>query len=224
MKRFYRTLRIVWGITLFGVLSLASSQSNATLLNLSLDLPDFYAYFTSVGYNAGTDAFQALGYTGTYTDSGGTHDAGGGNYTLTATITGAGVLTSGSLTIEGEVSDLATGPGTLLTGSLTTGTEGTAFGSTNGGNGLFEFRFTVTGGILSNQFGGVGASNCGVIMSPEFAGEFDGTWLNSFSNDGISGFSDNAVLVPEPSTFFLLALGVALCVATHRNFKRIRVP
>lgn len=177
------------------------------------------ASFQQVDYTAGSGLFEAIGYTTDYANgSAALVDIGA--YTLTATIT-AGILTSGSLTIKG---DIGSGVETLLTATLTTGPSGTAFGFMDppGGN-IFEFLFNITASdaaasdaTILNDFGGLGATG-GVIIDAWFENggtPFDGTWMNNFSNDGISGVSDAfsrpSATVPEPASVLVTLLGAAV--------------
>jgi len=88
---------------------------------------------------------------------------------LSATINNSRVLTGGTLTINGAVN----GDGNaiavpLLTADLVTGAAGTAFGYGDGGNELFQFRFTVTV-VLGKRF----RRECtagGIILNAWFSG------------------------------------------------------
>jgi PEP-CTERM motif len=215
MKRLPNVVRV---LAVAGVLSLIALPSHAALLNLTLQgNPDMFVNYLDITYTESSDNFHVDGFSDTYTDPSNTQiSTGFGAYTLDATITGAGVLTSGSFTIDGDVGG---GPTTLLTGSLNTGAEGVAFGASSAGDGLFEFLYTVSGGSLAGDFGGIGASG-GIIMSP-VGGGFTDAWNVDFNNGGVgSGYADHAPLVPEPSSFLLLLFGAALCVATHRSRSR----
>ena len=209
-------------LTLVGAsLLLASSQSRATPLALapSANAPDFGSGFLNVTYVSTNDTFQATGYTTDY--SNGTLPLTGlGSYTLTATITDAGVLTAGTLTIQGDV---GFGTQTLLTGSLNTGASGTAFGFVDPpGGSVFEFLFTPTGGnpTVVQDFGGTNAANCGIILDAWFVNggaPFNGVWTNDFNNDGYSGLADTFAAIPEPSSMLLVLLGGVCCVASLRR-------
>lgn len=182
------------------------------------------ASFTSVSYTTNDGLFQAIGYTTSY-ENGSVTVVDSGTNSLTATITSAGILTSGALTIQG---DIGSGVETLLTGTLSTGPSGPggAFGYNdagydNGVGNIFEFLFTVTNGVpaIVSDFGGLGATG-GVILNAYFENggtAFDGTWMNDFSNDGVSGVSDTFLLtIPEPSSLLLVLFGGALCAVALR--------
>jgi len=203
--------------------SLAASSAKASMLNLTPSTPDFMTSFLSVSYNAASNLFQANGFTSDY-QGGSASLLNLGSYSLTATITPAGILTGGALTIRG---DIGTGQETLLSGIFKTGASGTAFGfqdpSAPATRNLFEFLFTVTGGDskIVQDFGGLGAANRGLIINAFFQNggtPFNGTWAGNFSNDGISGVSDNFIQVPEPSTAALLLLaGGAWLISANRS-------
>jgi len=192
--------------TIFGVwLLLAGTQSQAALLGLSpaANAPDFEASFINVTYVASNDIFQAGGFITDYAN-GTVPLIGIGSYTLTATITDAGLLTGGTLTVNGDV---GFGPQTLLTGTL----DAIGYMDPPGGS-LFEYLFTVSGGnaTIVQDFGGMGATNCGVILDAWFVNggiPFNGSWTNDFNNDSFSGLSDNFAAVPEPSSILLVLLG-----------------
>ncbi len=187
-------------------------STQASLLNLNADAPDFMASFVNLSYNSTNGSFSALGFTTDYQGGSATlMDL--GNYSLTANISSAGVLSSGSLTIQG---DIGSGVETLLNGTLNTGANGIAFGSETTSDpsprNIFEFLFTVTGGnsTIVSDFGGLGAANRGVILNAFFQNggvPFTGNWTSSFHNNGNSGVSDNFVQVPEPSVAALLLAG-----------------
>jgi len=188
-------------------------------LSPAANAPDFGADFLNVTYVASNDTFQAAGFTPVYSN-GSVPLVGLGAYTLTATITGAGLLTAGTLMIAGDVGQ---GTETLLTGTLNTGASGTAFGFMDPpGGSVFEFLFTVTGGdpTVMQDFGGTNAADCGIILDAWFVSSgtpFNGSWTNDFNNDGFSGVSDNFAAVPEPSPILLLLLGGACCAASLRR-------
>ena len=219
MKRFQALKETVRVMILIGASALwAGLESQAIPLGLPnpSTAPDLMGSFQEVSYTAGNGLFQAIGYTTDYAN-GSASLVDIGAYTLIATITGAGVLTSGALTIGG---DIGFGQETLLVGTLSTGPSGTAFGFMDppiGGN-IFEFLFTVTGGdpTVVSKFGGLGAGG-GVILDAWFQNggtPFSGLWTSDFSNDGWSGVSDSfsmsPVTAPEPSSILVTLLGAAL--------------
>ena len=224
------------------LLVLASSPSQAiprSDITLNPGLPDLTGSLMGVSYDAGSSAFLASGWTSDYNIS----DGNGGvtpvgvsvtdSYILLATINNSRVLTGGTLTINGAVN----GDGNaiavpLLTADLVTGSAGTAFGFGDGGNELFQFRFTVTGGSLESAFGGSGAAG-GIILNAWFSGNagddnpFTGSWTSSFDNlsdgDPYTGNGDiNCFTVPEPTTTacFLLGLGALVCIQRLNQKRR----
>jgi len=214
-----RTVRVLIVMSAFSLV--ASPESHATPLYLSSPSgsPDLMTSFASVSYTTSNNLFQAIGSTTDY-ENGTTGLVDAGTSTLAATITGAGLLTSGSLTLQG---DIGSGVETLLTGTLTTGPGGTAFGYTNvtgvvGSGDIFEFLFTVTGGnaVIVSDFGGLGA-NGGVIVDANFpnADTFDGSWTKDFLNNN-EGVSDTFSMIPEPSSVLLVLFGGVLCAVAYR--------
>ena len=228
-------------LAVIGLISMfAGFQSQATPLNLVPDVPDFGNFYLTVSYNAGSGIFQASGYTLGYADPSGVSswesgytgpfvpDYAAPSFDLTAHITSAGVLTSGTVTIRGSMDYTGETVETLLAGDLNTGSDGIAFGSLffappNTGADRFEFTFKVTGGnsTIVSDFGGVtGAYNCGIILVPFFGPNdvlFDGSWTTSFSSENSqNGVADTVLLVPEPSSILLALVGGVLCVGAYR--------
>lgn len=127
-----KTLKIV---AIIGVLSLWANLQSMAVTDLILyeGLPDLAGGTPGmdVTYDAGSDTFLASGYTFDYNISdghGGATDIGVSvpdTYILSATINHSGVLTGGTLAINGAVGDGDTSV-TLLTGNLVTGAAGTA--------------------------------------------------------------------------------------------------
>jgi hypothetical protein len=215
-------------VALVGAFSLLiSTQSPATQLDL---VPvnggaDFSAWTMGVTYSdqtfqaiAGPTGESILEYNHNFLDPVDFY----GDFALTATITPAGVLTAGSLTVNG---DIGSGQQTLLTADLNTGADGIAFGShldpsSPNSATIFEFRFTVTGGdpTIVSDFGG----NGGLILSAYFdsgVGDtpFTGSWTSDFSNNSSKdAYADTMMVVPEPSSLLLLLVGGVMCAATLR--------
>lgn len=221
------------------LLVLASSQSQARTAPTDIifpsnpvPLPDLTGSFMGVSYDAGSSAFLASGWTTDYSISdgqGGATDIGVSvldSYILSATINNSGVLTGGTLTVNGAVGDGDTSV-TLLTANLVTGSAGIAFGYGDGGDNLFQFRFTVTGGSLESAFGGSGAAG-GVILDAWFdAGSgdhpFAGSWTSNFDSNGSNGGDiDCFATVPEPTTAGCFLLGLVALVCCQRFTQKRR--
>lgn len=198
---------------LAGVLSLVAFGSvEAAPINVMLQTsPDIFSAFIDVNYNAGTNAFTATGFAFNLD----AEPINNGTFNLTATITNAGVLTGGTLTINGDVPTLGFAGPTLLTGNLT------ALGFPNAGGDPLEFLFTPTGGDAVGLYAGTG----GIILSQT---NFPATlFTQSFTNvdPGIGfglGVADTGVVVrpiPEPTT---LAIGLVCggLVVLNRRFRR----
>jgi MYXO-CTERM domain-containing protein len=190
-----------------GALTLAAANAaNADLLGFTLfESPDIFSGFIDVTYDADTNVFTADGFSLTYNDGVSQTAINNGHFNITATIDVGGVLLGGTVLIEGTFG--LEGP-TLLTGTLT------AFGFEDPpGGDLFDFLFTVTGGSLATEFGGVG-NTAGIILDVNNGPDVDGTFSHDFDNldGGIpgtgQGVSDTGIPVPAPGSLALLALGL----------------
>lgn len=134
------------------------------------------------------------------------------SFAISILVSNAGALLGGDasgpdLRVFGRV-DL--GGGDVREGELLTG-EVTGFGSQeDGATDLFDFSFTLTGGLLADQFAG---SQVGVVMQSErssFAGHFE-------QNFG-GGAKGTLGEVPEPAAILLLGSGIAgLALAGRRR-------
>jgi len=202
-------------------------------------LPDLTGSDVKVTYTNSTELFSAIGLLSDYTTNasgapGNTLTPYSSSNTLTATITGSGVLTSGSFTIWGNVTN-SSGPNQLLlSGNLITGAAGTAYGYGGDGDNLFQFLFTVTGGSLARAFGGDGSPNeiqGGINLDASFGSqnEFTGSWSGNFNNlyqNSYLGSEIDTFVVPEPRAS-LFALGAACSLvfvyARRRSIAR-RIP
>ncbi|MGB7770078.1 MAG: PEP-CTERM sorting domain-containing protein [Verrucomicrobiia bacterium] len=228
-----KTLKIV---AIIGVLSLWANLQSMAVTDLILyeGLPDLAGGTPGmdVTYDAGSDTFLASGYTFDYNISdghGGATDIGVSvpdTYILSATINHSGVLTGGTLAINGAVGDGDTSV-TLLTGNLVTGAAGTAFGYGDNDNDQFQFLFTVNGGTLESAFGGNGAAG-GIILDSFFHGNpgttpFTGSWTSDFNNigdagpGGGNGLINSFSMVPEPSSILLVLVGSILFAGGYRS-------
>lgn len=183
------------------VLGLVMGQA-ALAAPLGLDLlplgpgadPDTFLDFGSVTYTAATDALVITLRPVSIFTAGSLEaiTAGLGDFTLSATIDGSGVMSSGTFTILGSVPTLAFAGPTLLTGTLTN------FGFGGAGS-VLEWEFSVTGGDaagLYTQTGGI------ILGGSGFGGSFGSNFSASFTATADVG------LVPEPSTALLLGLGL----------------
>ena len=202
-------MRIPSRVLLAAVLALALGQprvAQATPLNLSLALfPDILSQFIDVSYDAGTDVFQATGFslslrTGVST----TISIANGSFGLTASTPDGSSVPSGTLLVRG---DIGGGVVTLIQGSIV---GGAAMGSSSSGPGLFEFVFATTGGVLQGDYG----SQIGVILGAGGNSTYTGSFASSFDNiSGVAGSgtgsADTAPPVPEPGTLLLMGSGVA---------------
>ena len=207
---------------LAGLFAGIGSSSRAGLLNLTplAGVPDFMAGFINLTYSATTSLLQAQGFTTDYAN-GSVSLAAPGSYSLTAIINTSGLLTSGTVTIQGDVGN---GTETLLTGTLNTGASGTGFGSMDPpGGSLFDFTFNVTGGNpwIIHDFGGLGAAFCGISLDAWFENggvAFNGSWSADFYNDGVSGTAETFAAAPEPS--LMGVAGLLLVGAAAKYGKR----
>lgn len=189
----------------------AGAQAAPLGLILNPD-PDFTANFIDLNYiaNNSPNNFTATGYVTALDDDG----VGPlldplaynyGDFSLSASVTTAGIMTGGTLVVSGNFSNTIGLSGVLLTGNLT------AFGFTNGVTSeLFEFAYTVTGGLMAtSQYFGVPGTPGGVIYD---TGEnvFNGLFTSGFSTSGFGpGGNADVAPTPEPATLSLLLLGGA---------------
>ncbi|MBJ6723710.1 hypothetical protein [Geomesophilobacter sediminis] len=177
MSRFIRQARIlVRALAVVMALVAVNSAGNADAAPLDLSLqttPNLVADFIDVNYVAASKSFTAQGYAEQITN-GSTAPATivNGTFTITATIDNDGNVTSGTLTINGEVPSLSVAPGLLLNGTLQAHGLGEA-------GGPIEFQFATTDGALASQFGPV----LKVILT--FSG-YQGSMLQDFTSNSIA--------------------------------------
>jgi hypothetical protein len=191
-----------------------TSAARAELLNLNLLVPDIESGFIDVMYDASGDMFSATGFALAIDYDGiapPDYNINNGSFDLSASIDDFGSASSGSLAIGGDIPGLGV-MGSLLTGSLTD------FGFQTGGGDLFEFLFTVTGGQLAGDFGGLGAT-VGVILNAD-GSTFTGDWTLDFNNNGGNpgfglGVADTA-FIPAPAGLAVL-LGAGFCAGRRRR-------
>jgi len=133
------------------------------------------------------------------------------SFTISILVSNAGALIGGDaagpdLRVFGRV-DL--GGGDVREGELLTG-EVTGFGyQEDGATDLFDFSFTLTGGLLADQLGDL----LGVTMQSERS-----SFANHFELDFGGGAKGTLGQVPEPTAILLLGSGVAgLSLAGRRR-------
>jgi hypothetical protein len=201
-------------------LLLAQIQSPAqSLLDLYAQpgMPDLSGSQLSASYDAGSGAFSVAGAASGYsTPSGDVLGVSGSltDFSLNAVVnSGWDLLSSGTFSAYGNV-DGSAGPDTLLTGNLVAGGQGGAFDYASYYPDLFQFafNFTVTGGSLANDFGGVNSQSVIelYLWYPSFA-DLSGSFSNSESINAADVFPNP---VPEPSTAALILIcGAAWSVA-----------
>lgn len=206
-----------------------AANVSAGLLGLGELLnPDLFSENIVLTYNASTHEFLAVGDASNYTApdteqyniySGGTFPIFSlGVFNLSAVVDNTGAISGGTVTITGGL--YGSGPAAvapnpvLLTGTLTEmgyqlGDLGT-FGTDK-----FDFRFTVTGGVLASEYGSV----AGIILDTQDIAFTDFT--GDFESSG-AGVSDTVALavIPEPSTSVLVMMAVVGAVVAARRSRK----
>ena len=201
-------------VPLVALLTLGAGQAQAAPLNLTLlDTPDIVSSFIDVSYDATTDAFTASGFAMELDDDGSVpaEAIDGGSFDLSATIDDSGALSSGTLTIGGEVASLGFTGGTLLTGDLT------AFGFQDAGGDPLEFLFSVTGGDAADLYGGIGSIG-GILLVNVFdvtGAVFPGDFTFDFDGDGSA--SSNVAPIPLPAAVWMFGAGLLGLVGVARK-------
>ncbi|MGA2281838.1 MAG: PEP-CTERM sorting domain-containing protein [Verrucomicrobiota bacterium] len=237
-----KTLKVLFLCSAAFLLTLFQSPAQELLslnpVNPDLDAEQVTVSYSGGTFNAGGASPPVLlGYTDPNGNSWG--ESGSGSFVVTANINSSGNLTSGSLTVnaflaENDPASLAVNTvyvPTLLTATLMTGLSGSPPGSAPVGSAWdyanyyddpsdpssfegtqFAFSFTVTGGILAGDYGGIGSS--GVIEL--FPNGDDPFYLTtSYSNGGAYGACD-IFPVPEPSSNLLFLIGGAVWLVARR--------
>ena len=184
----------------------AVGSAQASLLGLTLnDSPDIMVGSIVTIYNQGTNAFTASGFpsqlfnginTLSITDP--------RTFDINAFIDESGNLSSGTLTITGQIASLGLN-GSLLTGNLT------AFGWATV-NDPFEFLFDVTGGGLASLWGGNGGIG-GIILSGHGFDSWTKDWTSS------SAVADVGV-VPVPAAIWLFGSALLGLAGYGRHTRR----
>jgi len=152
---------VIVGFGLFLILS--QDVANAVPLDLNLQpSPEIFLFNDRVFYQSDTDYFIAKGTPLILTDAnlGGNHSIQAYlyDYSLEAFIDSSGVLSSGTILINGTIPELGFNSGTLLTGDLT------EVGFGNSGLEPLEFKFVVTSGDALSLYGGIGSTG-GIVFS-----------------------------------------------------------
>jgi hypothetical protein len=159
-------------------IALNGKPAQAAPLNLSLQAtPDIFSDFIDVNYDAANQKFTAHGFVEHLRNG---SDAPipiiNGTFEISANITNAGTLDSGTMTITGEIPVLGNGPGTLLAGNVTL----LGYGEPGG---AVELQFDTNGGSMASNFGPM----IGIILGQSgFPGNFSGDFSsNSIAVAGI---------------------------------------
>jgi hypothetical protein len=203
-------------LTIALALSLFCAQANAALIGLTQSTPDITSNSETVSYSVATHHLTISGF-----DSKLNLD---GNmititpitakvYTIEANLTSTGGFLSGSLVADGNVASVGANTGVLLTGALS------QFGFGTAADQQLEFKFTVTGGALAGQYGGLGSTFGVIATSTGFSGNFTADWQNATPGNG-NGLTDTFAL-PEPATMLVLLVGAAAGALRRRNRRRI---
>ena len=194
---------------LCSVVFVVGGVSQAAPLGLVLNPnPDFTANFVDLSYvaNNSPNNFNATGFIVALDDDGvgpllDPFVYNYGDFSLSASITTAGALTGGTLSISGNFSNTIGLSGVLLTGNLT------AFGFIDGAfSEIFEFSYAVTGGLMAtSQYFGVPGTPGGVIYDTQ-ENVFNGLFTSNFSSSGFSSGNVDVAPIPEPATLSLVVL------------------
>lgn len=179
-------------------LAAGATSAVAAPLNLSPAIPDVASGFIIVTYNAGSQQFTASGFTQQISLPGpSSQPAGLRQFSLTATVSNAGVATGGTLLVKtdfGSADSVAFQSADL-----------TAFGfdAIN----KFEFVFSQQAGNLASVGSDIGT----ILVSPSlsFPGNIP-SFAQSFTNDPFGlGFGDgnaDTFLIPAPGATAILGL------------------
>jgi len=181
-----------------------SGSANASLLNLPFLTPDITYNNLAVNYDSGSDLLtvdSTTAFFGPVEFEGGVFwDGYDGTYDLDATITDAGILTSGTISITGLIENPATLDvisGDMLVGNLVD------FGFLADNPAIMEFLVDVTSSDIGIQ-GEAVLLISGLDTDIDFSSDFSGT----------ADFSDNAQ-IPVPTPLLLMLLGGGLMRVTR---------
>ena len=193
------------------------NTANAALINPKLGLPRILSNTTGIYTYTGFDGF--LSFTGTplsITEDGVNQiDIGPSNgdqfFRANLYLDSSGGFVGGvigaDLAIVGAIDGGASG--TLLTGEITN------FGFLDAGSAaLFDFTFTVTGGLLADAFGGIGAEGGNSIWAT--VSSFSGNWEVNHSGSDVT---HKTAAVPIPGTVLLFGGGLVGLLAIRRRRK-----
>jgi hypothetical protein len=232
--------KIAWRV-LLGLATLVSASAQATALNLVQQVPDVFTD-TTVVYTYTAICQKSNGATGPcagqfnqprpdlssgvlsindlngtlFYDNGTSQTGFFGDMTLSATFTGYGIFSSGSLSISQTnattLPGLPTGPITIMSGSIFNfGFAGT------GSGGILEFETNVTGGAwlaLTSKTGTI----AGTTIS---SGIPTGAWTDSsLFQHSWSGSSTPDTFVPVPAAAWLLGSGLIALVGVSRRHRK----
>lgn len=242
-----KVLFLCGAVLLLTVLQSPAQDDMSLLLNQyagSLGQPaDMAGLSLTASYTPSSHSFGITAYPDQsvlYSDAAGTgYWINDGSFSVNANINSSGYLSFGSLSVTGTLmleDQQMSSLGNILTGTLMAGMPGSPPGAAlvgsaydyattigafdDGGDfSLIDFTFTVTGGVLANDFGGVGSSAIISFSSWQESGPI-GDWTTSWSNQG-AGMCD-VFPVPEPTTTacFLLGLGALVCIQRLNQRRR----
>ncbi len=192
-KNFCKLFGLLAGLMLWGYAALGQ----AAALNLTQTQPDITVDPVNASYNGTTFSASGSGLFTIEPVGGGQDPIWDGTYSLTATISPAGALTGGSVTLSGDPTSGNTGP--IITPIFTASII--QFGNA-AGSGVYEFVANITGG---GALGFTIGSKLGIILSGAPASAENGQ-LNTFASSN-GAVADNFVMVPEPTSLALLGIG-----------------
>ncbi len=194
------------------VVVVAFSSVSRAALDLTTQLPTVVAQFVAVNYDAGSHVFTATGYTDeTDMANGDVYNTYVDNFSLTASINNDGSIdTGGSFSLDVYGDDVGNGSSALLFHS----TDLSQFDYM--AEDKFEFVFSRPGsgaGDLASP-----GSDIGVILDGRQITSFSTpSFTASFSNDGQGNSYTFPVVVPEPATGMLAAVGLGLLLRRRRT-------
>lgn len=196
-------------VFVLGALLAVSGASQAAFIEMPLaNDPSVVSGGSDVTFNSQSRDIFIVGTAMMFTDASQTSSfITNGSFFLAGNVDTNGIPTSGGVVISGGLS-AGRGSSELLSGVLT------GFGFADGGGTLLQFKFSVAGGLLADQYGGLG-SDFGILVDSGAA--YSGDWSQDYNNlvDGTlgtgQGFSVASPLasIPTPSTAVILGLAAA---------------